>query len=522
MKMRLAPILLPLSLLAASPAFGHDDNVRNLVGKVTFPTSCDPKVQQTFETAVAMLHSYWFPESEKTFKAVLKDDPQCAIAYWGLAVTYLDNSLAFPPSAKNVVQAMEALEKARAIGAKTERERDWIEAIGAYYKDNDKLPLEERVRAYTKALERMTAKYPDDFEVRVFYALMLQTDAPKDDRTYANQRKSAEILEGLFAKSPEHPGAAHYLIHAYDYPPLAEKGISAAGKYAKIAPAAPHARHMPSHIYSMVGMWEESAVANRSALDARPDYYHAMDFMTYAYLQLGQEKKAHAMAEEMRAVVAKAGPVTQGQTAVACIPARYALERGDWAAAAALPVTDLKAAHADSLTRFARGIGMARSGDLAGARAEIEAMKALKAALDKTSKYWAARTEDQMFAVTAWIAKAQGDAARAEALMKEAADREDGSVKNVQMENRLYPLREMYAELLLENGKAAEALRHFEMSLKETPNRYRALYGATMAAHGAGDKAAARKYYDALAALSKGADGPRPELARARERIALR
>jgi tetratricopeptide (TPR) repeat protein len=478
-------------------------------------------VQKTFETAVAMLHSYWFPESEKTFKAVLKDDPQCAMAYWGLAVTYLDNSLAYPPSAKNVAMAVEALDKARAVGAKTERERDWLEAIGAYYKDNDKVPLDDRLAAYTRVLEKMTVKYPDDYEVWVFYALMLQSSAPKDDRTYANQRKSAEILERLFAKAPQHPGAAHYLIHAYDFPPLAEKGISAAGKYAKIAPAAPHARHMPSHIYSMVGLWEDSIVSNRSALEARPDYFHAMDFMTYAYLQLGQEAKARGMLDEMRTVIGDK-PVTTNHTAIAALPARFHLERGDWKGAASLPVTDLKMAHADSLTRFARGIGMARSGDLAGAKAEVEALKALKASLDKTSKYWAARTEDQMFAVSAWIAKAEGDKARAEQLMKAAADSEDASVKNVQMENRLYPLREMYADLLLENGKAAEALANFKVSLAETPNRYRGLYGAAMAAHASGDKAAAKKYYEALAALSKNADGPRPELARAREVIASR
>jgi tetratricopeptide (TPR) repeat protein len=475
-------------------------------------------VQPLFERAVAMLHSYWFPEAQKAFNAVLKDDPQCAIAHWGLAVTFLENSLAAPPPPKNVAAAVESLERARRIGAKTERERDWIEAIGAYYADHEKLPLEARLVAYTKALERMTVRYPDDFEVWVYYALMLQSSAPKDDRNYASQRKSAEILERLFARAPEHPGAAHYLIHAYDFPPLAEKGIPAAGKYAKIAPAAPHARHMPSHIYSMVGMWEDSVVSNRSALDAQPNYYHAMDFMTYAYLQMGQVAKARAMADEMRMVSAK-GPITANWTAVACIPARYPLERGDWAAAAALPVTDLKVAHADSLTRFARGIGMARSGDLAGARGEIEALNALKQSLEKTSKYWAARTEDQIYAVSAWIANAEGDRVMAEKLMKAAADSEDGSVKNVQMENRLYPLREMYAELLLEYGKAAEALKNYEVSLKETPNRYRGLYGATMAAHVAGEAQAAARYYQALVAVSKNADGPRPELARARQAV---
>ncbi len=516
----------PLSIAIAfaipvlpAAAHGPEDAGKDIVGKVTFPTSCDPKVQALFERGVATLHSYWFPEATKTFDAVLKEDPGCAIAYWGKAVTLLDNSLSAPPALKSLEEASVALDKARAIGAKTQRERDWIDAIGSYYRDHDKVPLDKRLVAYTEALEGMTRRYPDDFEVWTFYALMLQASAPKSDKTYANQRKSAEILERLFAKAPEHPGAAHYLIHAYDYPPLADKGIVAAARYAKIAPAAPHARHMPSHIYSMVGAWQESIDSNRSSLDVRPDYFHAMDFMTYAYLQLGQDAKSRAMVEEMRRVIGSQ-PVTQGHTAVASIPARYALERGDWSAAAALPVTDLGQAHADSLTRFARGIGMARSGDLAGARAEIEAMKALKQSLDRSSPYWATRTEEQIYAVSAWIARAEGDRDRAETLMRAAADGEDASIKHVQMENRLYPMRELYADLLLENGKAAEASGQYLASLRETPNRYRGLYGAAIAADANGDRVLAGKHFQALMALARNADDARPEVARAREYLA--
>ena len=507
--------------LAAAPALAHgpDDGSKGVVGEVTLPTSCDPKVQPLFERGVAMLHSYWFPEAMKTFDAVLEGDPTCTMAYWGKAVVLLDNSLAFPPPLKNVQDATAALEKARGLGTKTERERDWLDAIGAYYRDYDKVSLDKRLALYTEALEKMTQRYPTDDEVWIFYALMLQSSAPRDDKTYRSQLRSAEILERMVTKHPDHPGASHYLIHAYDFPPIAQKGLDAAGKYAKIAPAAPHARHMPSHIYSMVGMWEESIVSNRSALDVRPDYYHAMDFMTYAYLQLGQDAKARAMLEEMRRVVGDK-PVAQNHTAVACVPARIPLERGDWAGAAALPITDLKQAHADSLTRFARGLGMARAGDLAGARSEIDALKLLKQSLDKTSTYWAARTEEQIYAVTAWVARAEGNKERAEALMRAAADSEDASVKNVQMENRLYPLRELYAELLLEIGKPAEALKNYQMSLKETPNRYRGLYGAAMAAQSAGDRAAARNYFEALVALTKNADNPRPEIARAREYLA--
>lgn len=508
-----------LSLGPPAAAHGPEDAGKDLVGRVTFATSCDPKVQTLFELGVAKLHSYWFPEATKTFDAVLRDDPDCAMAYWGKAVTLLENSLAAPPPLKNLEDASALLDKARTVGAKTQRERDWIDAIDSYYRNFDKAPLDKRLAAYTDALQAMTQRYPDDMEVWIFYALMLQASAPSSDRTYGNQRKSAEILERIFAKAPEHPGAAHYLIHAYDYPPLADKGITAASRYAKIAPAAPHARHMPSHIYSMVGMWQESIDSNRSALDARPDYFHAMDFMTYAYLQLGQDAKARAMVDEMRSVLG-GKPVTQNYTAVACIPARIPLERGDWAAAAALPVTDIKQAHADSLTRFARGIGMARSGDLVGARGEIDALKALQQSLDKSSPYWAARTEEQIYAVSAWVTRAEGERDRAETLMRTAADGEDARVKNVQMENRLYPMRELYADLLLENGKAAEALRQYAVSLHETPNRYRGLYGAALAADAIGDRATAIRHFEALMALTKNADNPRPEVGRAREYLA--
>src|SRR5262249_41977030 len=307
--------------------------------------------------------------------------------------------------------ATEALDKARAIGAKTQRERDWIDAIGAYYRDADKTPVNARLAAYTKAMEQMTQRYPDDFEAWTYYALTLQASAPKNDKTYANQLRSAEILERLFTQNPEHPGVAHYLVHAYDYPPLAHKGIKIAAAYAKIAPVAPHARHMPSHIYSMVGMWEDSIASNRSAVEIQPDYYHATDFMVYAHLQLAQDAKAKALVDTIPALSGQTGGAVPGSTAIAAVPARYVLERGDWAGAANLPVVSTGWPQADSLVRFTRGLGMARSGNLAGARGEIQAMQELRAALEKSNQgYWADRTEEQMLAVSAWTAQAEGKA----------------------------------------------------------------------------------------------------------------
>jgi tetratricopeptide (TPR) repeat protein len=525
--MKLRRMVVVLSLLMApgvAGAHGEEDAaaLKASLGSVSFPISCDPQVQGLFNRGVALLHSYWFAEAGKTFAAVSDQDPQCAMAYWGKAVNLLGNTLVAPPPPKDLAAASEAVAKARALGGKTERERDWIESIGAYYQDYDKVPLDARVGAYTRAFEAMTARYPDDFEVSVYYALALQASAPKSDLTYASQRKSAAVLETLVARNPQHPGAVHYLIHAYDYPPLADKGLPAARKYAGIAPAAPHARHMPSHIYSMLGLWQDSIVSNRSALEIQPEYIHAHDFIVYAQLQLAQDQQALVTIEDAKRRYAAVPPTALAfHTAYAAMPARYALERGDWKAAAALPVVKTPFPQADSLNRFARGLGMARSGDVAGAKAEIEAMQALRQALEKANQsYWAARTEEQIYAVSAWVALAAGDKAQAEKLIRAAADGEDASIKHVAMENRLYPMRELVADLLLETGSRAKATAEYEATLRENPNRLRATYGAAMAASLAGDRERAGRYFAQVVELLKSADSSRVEMARAKEYLA--
>src|SRR5262245_17060089 len=389
-------------------AFGQQDEK---LGKLSFLTSCDPKVQAEFERGVAMIHSYWFLIARRTFEGVLREDPSCAIAYWGIAVDLLNNSLAVVPPRADAEAAWAALEKAREVGAKTERERAWIEALSAYFRDHDKVAVNRRLGDYNAAMERLAQRYPDDYEAQVFYALTLQASANPADTTYANQRKSADMLERLYDQNPEHPGVTHFLIHAYDFHPLAEKGIPAARRYAGIAPAVPHARHMPSHIYSMVGLWEESIASNASAIAIQPDYYHAADFSVYAHLQLAQDDKAKALTARSLATADRGDrPITfVNFTAKNAMPARYVLERADWAGAAALPITPSQYPQADSLTRFARGLGLARTGDLAGAKAEIEAIKALRAALEKANQsYWADRSEEQMLAMSAWIALKEG------------------------------------------------------------------------------------------------------------------
>jgi len=503
-------------------ALGQQDEK---LGKLSFPTSCDPKVQAEFERGVAMIHSYWFLIARRTFEGVLRQDPTCAMAYWGIAVDLLNNSLAVVPPRADAEAAWAALEKAREIGAKTQRERDWIEALTAYYRDYDKTPVNARLVAYNNAMAQLTQRYPDDYEAKVFYALTLQASASPADTTYANQTKSAAILEKLYEENPQHPGVTHFLIHAYDYHPLAERGIPAARRYASIAPAVPHARHMPSHIYSMVGLWEESIASNASAIEIQPDYFHAADFSVYAHLQLAQDAKAKALTDKSLATADRGDrPITfVNFTAKNAMVARCVLERADWAGAAALPFTPSQYPQPDSLIRFTRGLGMARTGDLAGAKAEIEAIKSLRAALERSNQsYWADRSEEQILAISAWVALKDGATDQALKFMRAAADGEDGSVKHVAMENRLYPLRELYAELLLEAGQPAAALHEFETALEQTPNRYRTFLGIARAANAAGDRQKASEYYGRLVELAKNADTERPETREAKQYLSAR
>ena len=489
------------------------------LGRVSFPTTCNPSVQADFETGVAMLHSYWFSYAGKQFRAVLDKDPGCAMAYWGVALDLLGNTLSSPPPAAAARQAWEVLEQARTVPAKTERERMWIDAIRAYFRDHDKLPVEQRLEAYNAAMQRLVERFPDDFEAQVYYALTLQASAPKADMTYANQLKSANMLERLYQQAPQHPGITHYLIHAYDFAPFADQGIPAARRYASIAPAVPHARHMPAHIYSMVGMWQDSITSNMSALEIQPDYYHAADFTVYAHLQLAQDATAAKLIEKALATPERGDrpPSMSNYTARASMPARYVLERADWKAAAALPIAPTEYPMADSLTHFTRGFGMARLGDRPAARREIDAMQRLRAAMQKSGEgYWADRTQEQILAVSAWVALREGHKDEAARLMRQAADGEDASIKHVAMENRLYPMRELLGDLLLEAGRPKEAAAEYARALKQTPNRYRGLLGAAHAAEANGDAAAARAFYTRVVELSAHADSERSELQRAR------
>ena len=509
--------------LAAAPAAGQDH--AHELGTVSFPTSCKPAVQPEFEKGVAMLHSYWFNYAGKTFRGVLEQDPGCAMAYWGIALDLMGNTLAAPPSAQAARTAWEILEKARAVDAKTERERMWLDAARAYFRNYDTVPVERRLDAYNDAMRQVAERFPQDFDAQVYYALTLQSSAPKADTTYANQLKSAAMLEKLYTANPQHPGITHYLIHAYDFAPFADKGIAAARRYAAIAPAVPHARHMPAHIYSMVGFWQDSITSNTSALEIQPDYYHAADFTVYAHLQLAQDEQASKLIAKALATPERGDrPATLANyTAKVAMPARYVLERADWQAAAGLPIAPTEYAMADSLAHFTRGLGMARLGNTAGASKEIDAMQRLKASMEKSGdSYWAGRTAEQILAVSAWMSLAGGAVDKAIAQARQAAGSEEASIKHVAMENRLYPLRELLGDLLLESKRPKEAYAEYLASLKQYPNRFRGLYGAARAAEAAGDSANAAVYYQRLADLAAHADRARPEVQHARQYLARR
>ncbi len=502
------------------------------LGRVHFKTSCSPEAQRQFERALAMLHSFFFPETVKAFTAIPATDPSCAIAYWGIAISQRPNPLVGPFDAATLKRGLDAIEKGEAIGLKTQRERDWLTALKEFYKDYDKVDQDTRTRNYEKAMEQLTAKYPDDVEAKIFYALALNETF--DHKSMDPLLKAIAILEPIDKKYPDHPGVTHYLIHSYDFPAIAKRGVPAANKYAKIAPSAPHAQHMPSHIYSMVGMWQESVMSNWRSVVVANDYVakakldgtlggvpHAYDFMAYAYLQLGQDLKARGLIQDTMAMKKIIGVPLAGATARAAVPARYMLERQDWQGAAQLQPLGTGYPMAEAITHFARAVGAARSGDTAAAQADIEKLKEQRAALEKAGQgYWAGQVEIQILGAQAWTAQGQGNRSDALKFMRAAADLEDASEKHVAMENRLYPMRELLADMLLAQGEATGALKEYETSLKNAPMRLRGFYGVAKAAEASGDAKKAREYFEKLARLTRYGDGDRPELREAKQRLA--
>jgi Tfp pilus assembly protein PilF len=525
-RIALALVAAAFSMIAAAAAQQSDQQADQQLGNVHFATSCNEVAQRRFDRAMRYQHSFWYRQSQDLFEKVIEADPECGIAYWGIALS-LWNNPHNPPPAPNLAPALAAIQKGLSVGAKSERERDYINALAVLYTDYDKVDYNARLQAYLKAMAALAAKYSDDDEAQIAYAITLNVAASPADKTYANQLKGAAILEPIFKRLPQHPGVAHYLIHLYDYPPIAEKGLDAARRYAAIAPAAPHAQHMPSHIFTRVGYWKESIASNLASVKAAKadhegnEQLHADDYLVYAYLQLARDKNAAAVIDEMGHEADPKPDAFGGWFALAASPARYAVERSDWRGAAQLPVRANKFAHAMAISYFARALGAARSGDPEAARAEIEKLVEMREKLrEAKNAYWAEQVDIQFQVAGAWLLYAQSRRDEALSAMRSAADAEDRTEKAPVTPGPLAPARELLGAMLLEHGDAAAALAAFETTLKKEPHRFNATAGAAAAAEKLGDKAKATAYYEQLVALAEGSESDRPALAIAKQYLA--
>jgi tetratricopeptide (TPR) repeat protein len=537
MTLKTLAFTLGLGIAATVAAQDHDHgaSTSEQLGTVRFETSCSAAAQPQFNRGVALLHSFEFGRAIEAFTTTLKTDPSCAIAEWGIALSDWSNPFGVGIRAAGPLKlGRDAVERARKLGAKTERERAYVDAVSQLYDRTDTIDQRTRLVAYRDAMAKIASVYPADSEASIFYALSISAVAAATplDATYAEPLKAGAILERLIATQPDHPGLAHYIIHSYDYPPLADRALEAARRYAKIAPDSPHARHMPSHTFTRVGYWQESIDANvASGAVARRDgvvgeELHSMDYRTYAYLQTAQDAKARAMIDALPEVAgrfnpngpASAAPNSAAIFAMAAMPARYAVERGAWAEAAALEPHASSYPYTEALTYVARALGAAHTGNAATIRASIDALQRITDALSaQRETYWAEQTGIQRREASAWLALVEGRKAEALTELRAAAEMEDRTEKSAVTPGPLAPARELLGQMLLQLAQPADALKEFEATLKKEPNRFRAVYGAATAASKAGNRAKARTYYAQLLKICERGDTPgRPELKEAR------
>jgi hypothetical protein len=535
----IVPLAAALAVPFALHAQQHEEHAAGTpaekLGTVNFENSCAPAARADLNRAVALLHSFEFRPAIEGFDAVLAKDARCAIAYWGIALAYWGNPFAGARSPAALAQGRAAVEKARATGSPNDRERAFIAAAGALFDGYETVPQRERILAHERAMAEVASANPRDIEAQIFYALAVNQTALPTDQTYAAQLRAAQILEPLYAEHPDHPGLAHYIIHAYDHPPLAARALPAARRYASIAPSAPHALHMPSHTFTRVGSWEESAATNRLSEQSAvrngvpTEALHAMDYQTYAYLQMAQDRAAREVLDRLppvaalfdsTATVGGAAPPMAGFYALAAMPARYALERGAWEEAAVLQAPSGGPPFTIAIVHFARALGAARSGRAAAAGADVAALAALRDRLEGQDDYWAEQVDIQYRTAGAWVAFAEGRRAEGLAAMSAAADIEDATDKAAVTPGPLAPARELLGEMLLQADDAPAALRAFEASMAKEPGRFRGAFGAARAAEASGDAASARKHYARALEIAKDADTARPEIERARRYVA--
>jgi len=507
------------------------------LGTVHFATSCSAAVTPKLDRAVALLHSFEFRAAIDGFDSVLADDATCAVAYWGIALSYWGNPFGGSRSTAALDQGLAAVQKGRATGTPTPRERAYIDAVAALFENHATTSQRDRILAYERGMGAVVRQSPDDIEAQIFHALAVNQTALPTDKTHAPQLAAAAILEPLFAQYPDHPGLPHYIIHAYDHPPLAERALDAARRYAAIAPSAPHALHMPSHTFTRVGAWAESVDTNRlseeSALQSGvpTEALHAMDYQAYAYLQMAQDRAARAVVDRLPAAVARfdatataggAAPPLAGFYALAAIPARYVLERGAWQEAAALAVPSSGPPFTIAITHFARALGAARNGQPTAAANDIARLAALRDQSKPLDAYWAEQVDIQWRVASAWAAFAAGRKSEGIDTLRAAADIEDATDKSAVTPGPLAPARELLGDMLLEAGDARGALAAYEASIAKEPRRFRGAYGAARAAEAAGDAVAARRYYQATLEIAKSTDSARPELEQARRYVERR
>jgi tetratricopeptide (TPR) repeat protein len=519
---------IPVFSAADDQPHHHEDLTEAQVGTVHFPSSCLPSQQKPMELGVAMLHSFWYEEAERQFQGITKADPQCAIAHWGVAMS-IWHQLWNRPDRAVLDRGNAELKAARKLRA-TPREKDYIAALSKFYEHPGK-PYEKRVTAYSNAMQKVSERNPDDHEAAAFYALSLLAAEPEHDKNNEHRKRAAAVLEKLFAEEPNHPGVAHYLIHTYDKPDMAKLGLPAARKYAQLAPAAPHALHMPAHIFARLGLWQDDIDSNVRSIEATQreaaehmaeegHQFHAMDFLVYAYLQTGREDDAQKIIDEVRAMPPMKDMYGMGFDprlfALSAFPASYVLELHRWNDAAELKPVDGADDYDRSVTFTTRAIGEARSGKVNQVGSEISQLEAIqkKFAADKKNHPGAYEgVSDELTQVRAWLAYAQGKQDEGVRMLRTIADKEEGEAESSQG----IPAHEMLGDMLLESGHADQAMAEYELALKNDPGRFDSLYGAAQAAEKLGRHDKANEYYSEIVKNCDGAKSQRAELKHARE-----
>jgi tetratricopeptide (TPR) repeat protein len=535
--MNLALAVSAVALATAAQVPDHSHGPR--LGKVSFETSCGADANAAFQQGLGWLHSFEYEEAARTFAKAVKADGSCGIASWGIAMSYY-HPLWAPPTAAELEKGRGALAAARAAGTKNQREQAYVAALDTFYRDSERVDHKTRALAYSAAMKEMHERYPQDHEAAIFYALSLVAAGTMDkDPGFGKEKEAGAILNRVLALQPDHPGVTHYLIHGFDYPSLAELALPAARRYANIAPASPHAQHMPSHIFVRLGLWDEaiesnlaSEAASRAFAKAQglpgssSERLHAMDYLAYGYLQTGQDGGAERILAELNAIRRADPPIFTVAYAATAIPARLVLERRQWKDAASLqlqdnvrnlaPLADFKWGEAH--VRFARAVGAARSGNSEGARTEVARLKAIERSLTiPAGTYdWRMQVAVERQIAEAWLANAEGRKQDAASLMRAAADLDDATEKHPVTPGAVLPAREQLGELLLELGRPGEALTEYESSLKRAPRRLAGLYGAARAAERTGDRAKAHGYYAQIVDLTKNTGATRAEVREAR------